>query len=117
MSEATRLTDAVRALAASAYTAYLVAYFAVPVARFGRTPGQALLGLRVRCSDGRPVGAVRAVVRALVLPLLTTATLGLSALGILLGRRRRALHDVIAGTVVVYDAPEPARALLHVEHR
>jgi hypothetical protein len=46
--------------------------------------------------DGR-----RAIVRTLAFPL-SFLVLGLGFLGILLGDQRRALHDVIAGTAVVY---------------
>jgi uncharacterized RDD family membrane protein YckC len=65
----------------------------------GRTPGMALLGLRVLRSGGRPVGWPRAVVRALAF-----AFLGWGILWSLVDRRRQALHDKLAGTVVVYDA-------------
>ena len=44
----------------------------------------------------------RPVVRTLALPL-SFLFLGLGFAGILLGDRRRALHDVIAGTAVIYS--------------
>ena len=44
----------------------------------------------------------RAVVRTLALPL-SFLFLGLRFAGILLGDRRRALHDMIAGTAVIYS--------------
>ena len=62
----------------------------------------ALPGVRVVRSDGADAGARRAVVRTLALPL-SFLILGLGFAGILLGRQRRALHDVIAGTVVIYS--------------
>ncbi len=58
--------------------------------------------MRVVRSDGADSGARRAVVRTLALPL-SFLIFGLGFVGILLGRRRRALHDVIAGTVVLYS--------------
>jgi uncharacterized RDD family membrane protein YckC len=85
-----------------AYLAWLFIYFAYSWAASGKTFGMALLGVRVVRSDGADAGARRAVVRTLALPLSFLA-FGLGFLGILLGSRRRALHDVIAGTVVIYS--------------
>jgi uncharacterized RDD family membrane protein YckC len=85
-----------------AYLAWLFLYFAYSWAASGRTFGMALLGVRVVQSDGTDAGTRRAVVRTAALPL-SFLILGLGFTGILLGRRRRALHDVIAGTVVIYS--------------
>jgi uncharacterized RDD family membrane protein YckC len=85
-----------------AYAAWLFTYFAYSWAASGKTFGMALLGVRVVRSDGADAGARRAVVRTLALPL-SFLILGLGFAGILLGRQRRALHDVIAGTVVIYS--------------
>jgi uncharacterized RDD family membrane protein YckC len=85
-----------------AYVAWLFIYFAYSWAASGKTFGMALLGVRVVRSDGADVGARRAAVRTLALPL-SFLIFGLGFVGILLGRQRRALHDVIAGTVVVYS--------------
>lgn len=85
-----------------AFVAWLFIYFAYSWAASGKTFGMALLGVRVMRSDGADAGAGRAVVRTLALPL-SFLIFGLGFVGILLGRQRRALHDVIAGTVVVYS--------------
>jgi uncharacterized RDD family membrane protein YckC len=85
-----------------AYLAWLFIYFAYSWAASGKTFGMALLGVRVVRSDGADAGARRAVVRTLALPL-SFLILGLGFAGILLGRQRRALHDVIAGTVFIYS--------------
>jgi len=85
-----------------AYVAWLFIYFAYSWAASGTTLGMALLGVRVVRSDGADAGARRAVVRTLALPL-SFLIFGVGFTGILLGRRRRALHDVIAGTVVRYS--------------
>jgi uncharacterized RDD family membrane protein YckC len=82
----------------------------------------ALFGVRVVTDDGADASGRRAVVRTLALPL-SLLLLGLGFAGILLGNRRRALHDVIAGTAVIYSGrvaavpvqgliaqPRPARA-------
>ncbi|HEX7094279.1 MAG TPA: RDD family protein, partial [Acidimicrobiales bacterium] len=76
-------------------------YFWLSVAATGRTPGKALLGLRVVRRNGDAVGGRAAFVRALVFPF--SFVLGLGFVGVVGGRSRRALHDVAAGTVVVYD--------------
>jgi uncharacterized RDD family membrane protein YckC len=76
-------------------------YFAVPWAISGRTPGMLILGLRVVRRDGSPLDGGHAFLRALVLPL-SFIPLGLGLIGILVGREHRALHDVLAGTTVVY---------------
>jgi uncharacterized RDD family membrane protein YckC len=85
-----------------AYLVWLFIYFAYSWAASGKTFGMALLGVRVVRPDGTDVGARRAVVRTLALPL-SFLIFGLGFVGILLGRQRRALHDVIAGTVVLYS--------------
>ena len=55
-----------------------------------------------RARRWRRRGGRRAIVRTLAFPL-SFLILGLGFLGILLGDQRRALHDVIAGTAVVYS--------------
>ena len=76
-------------------------YFSVPWAISGRTPGMLLLGLRVVRRDGSRLDGGHAFLRALVLPL-SFLPLGLGLVGIVVGREHRALHDVLAGTTVVY---------------
>lgn len=85
-----------------AYAVWGLIYFAHSWAASGRTVGMALCGVRVERDDGTDVSGRRAVVRTLALPL-SFLFLGLGFVGILLGNRRRALHDVIAGTAVVYS--------------
>ena len=85
-----------------AYLVWGFIYFAHFWGLNGRTAGGALFGLQVLTDDGGDVSGRRAVGRTLAFPL-SFLILGLGFLGILLGDRRRALHDVIAGTVVVYS--------------
>jgi len=85
-----------------AYAAWAFLYFAYSWAASGRTAGMALAGVRVVTDDGTDAGGRRAVVRTLAFPL-SFLFLGLGFVGILLGGRRRALHDVIAGTAVIYS--------------
>lgn len=77
-------------------------YVWLSVAIAGRTPAMAVLGLRVVSRDGRPLTTSRAFVRTLVLPV-SALLLGTGFLGLLFGRERRGLHDVAAGSTVVYD--------------
>jgi uncharacterized RDD family membrane protein YckC len=65
----------------------------------GQTPGMAIVGLRLLRGNGKRVGLRQAVKRIGIFYL----TLGLGSLLIPVSSRRRALHDIVAGTVVVYD--------------
>jgi uncharacterized RDD family membrane protein YckC len=88
-------------LAASALAVWSFLYFAVPLAVSGRTFGSAVLGLRVLRADGRDLDPKHAVIRTLVFPL-SFLLFGLGFVLILVQRERRALHDLIADTCVVY---------------
>lgn len=68
----------------------------------GRTPGGALLGLRVVSRDGSPLPPARSAVRVVVLPF-SASLFGLGYVGVVVDRERRALHDLVAGSTVVYD--------------
>ena len=85
-----------------AYAVWGFTYFAYSWAASGRTAGMALFGVRVVRDDGTDASGRRAVVRTLAFPL-SFLFLGLGFAGILVGGRRRALHDVIAGTAVIYS--------------
>jgi uncharacterized RDD family membrane protein YckC len=77
-------------------------YFTYQWSLSGKTIGMAVLGIRVVSSDGASIGFRQAALRTLTLPL-SFLLLGLGFLGILTNRRRRALHDHLAGTAVVYS--------------
>ena len=81
--------------------ARLFLYYFVSWATVGKTPGMALLGLRVTRRDGEAVRTGQAAVRTLAFPLSFIG--GLGFVGIVIGREHRALHDVVAGTTVLYD--------------
>jgi uncharacterized RDD family membrane protein YckC len=77
-------------------------YFVVGLALVGKTPGKALLGLRVVTDDGNPgLHGRQPLLRVLSYPLSFILLLGF--IGVVFGRERRAWHDRIAGTAVVYD--------------
>jgi uncharacterized RDD family membrane protein YckC len=78
------------------------AYFAVPVGLGGRTPGKALLGLRVVRTDGGSVDERHAALRTLVLPI-SVFVFGIGLLMGLFRRDRRTLHDLAAGTHEIYS--------------
>jgi uncharacterized RDD family membrane protein YckC len=86
-----------------ALAVWWVAYFAVSWAVTGRTVGMGLAGVLVVRDDLEPVGAARSLVRTLAWPL-SVLLAGLGFVGIVVHPRRRALHDLIAGTRVVHDA-------------
>ncbi len=101
------------------YAVWEFLHFAYSWASGGRTLGMAIVGLRVVRTDGVRIGGRRAVIGTLALPL-SFLFFGLGFIGILVQRERRALHDLIAGTVVVYDWDARAaslrlRARLHHE--
>ena len=103
--------------AALAVAAFLYVFLGTEVA--GRTPGKALVGLRVVRWDGDPVQAGAAFVRTMVAAP-GAALAGIGPLIAVVQRERRALHDLVAGTAVVHDwspravelPPGPSRSLV-----
>jgi uncharacterized RDD family membrane protein YckC len=87
---------------AGVFAAWELAYFGYCWATAGRTPGMALLGLRVVRADGADLDPWRGAARALAFPL-SVILCGLGFVGILVQREHRALHDLLAGTAVVYS--------------
>ncbi len=88
-------------LVAIIFVAWQFFYYGYSWAASGQTVGMAVLGVRVVCADGAGLDPWRGVVRALVFPL-SFLLCGLGFLGILVQREHRALHDLIAGTAVIY---------------
>lgn len=84
------------------YSAWLFVYFSVPLGASGRTTGKALLGLQVVRTDGGDLSFGRAALRTILFPL-SFVLFGLGFLWGLVQRDRRCLHDLLAGTVVVYS--------------
>jgi uncharacterized RDD family membrane protein YckC len=69
----------------------------------GRTVGKWATGLRVERKSGEPLGFARAMLRHTIGYLASLVTLGLGFLLAAFNREGRALHDLIAGTVVVRE--------------
>jgi uncharacterized RDD family membrane protein YckC len=107
------VTTVLAVIGAAIALGWSIAYFAYFWSATGQTPGSRLLNIRVLCArTGEPLHAGRAVLRVLALPL---AAIPLCAgfLMILIEPRRRALQDVLVGTVVIY-IPEPEPVATHV---
>jgi uncharacterized RDD family membrane protein YckC len=99
------------------FLVWLFLYFWLPMSIWGKTLGMSILGLELVRRDGDRVGAGRVAVRVVTFPI-SFLLLGLGFIGILVGREHRALHDVFAGTTIVYawDA-RAARLRFLAEHR
>jgi uncharacterized RDD family membrane protein YckC len=89
-----------------AFLLWSVGYFATFWSTTGQTPGDRLMRIRVRRADGELLGVGRSIFR---LVCLTLAALPLLAgfLPILFDDRRRGVHDMLAGTVVVASWEPP----------
>jgi uncharacterized RDD family membrane protein YckC len=85
-----------------------VCYFAFFWSASGQTPGNRLMRIRVQDANGKPLRLRRAVLRVLALPL-SALPLCAGFLLVLVDDCRRALHDRLVRTVVVY-VPEKPRA-------
>jgi uncharacterized RDD family membrane protein YckC len=97
-------------IAAGAVVAALwtAGYFVFFWSTTGQTPGDRVMEIRVQdAADGRPLHFARAVLRLLG-ALLSALLLFVGYLMILVDDRRRALHDRLVGSVVVY-APTGGR--------
>ena len=76
----------------------LVAYLTWGWARTGRTFGKRLLGLAVVRSSGARIGWARAVLRSALCVIFPIGLLWCAV-----SRTNRSVHDVVVGTVVIYD--------------
>jgi uncharacterized RDD family membrane protein YckC len=106
---------------AVAVVGWIFTYVLVTTVVAGRTPGKGIVGLRVVTSRGFAVTPGRALLRTVMLPV-AAVVLGLGLFPILLGRDRRGLHDLVAGTAVVYDwgdrpATMPVPLSTYLSHR
>lgn len=71
----------------------------------GATPGKLLVGIRVRRSDGSPVGFMRAALRETLGQGLGWVLFPLGHIPAFTRKDRRAMHDLLSGTCVVLQPP------------
>ena len=83
-------------------------YFVLFWSTAGQTPGMRLLHVRVRRPGGETPSIARSLVRLVGL-VLAIVPLFAGFLPVLFTDRRRGLPDFLAGTVVVYEDPQPRR--------
>jgi uncharacterized RDD family membrane protein YckC len=97
-------------LVGSAWLILVTVYFVAFWSTTGQTPGMRVMRLRIRTGSGRGPGVVRSVVRLIGLAL-AIIPLFAGFLPVLVDRKRRALQDFLAGTVVLYeiDGRSPGR--------
>ena len=88
--------------AAVVLVAWWFVYFSVQWTLGGRTIGMAFFGIRVVQKNGRAVRGSQAMLRALLL-YLSFLFFVVAAILILVQRERRTVHDLVAGTAVVYS--------------
>ncbi|MFC6038880.1 RDD family protein [Paenisporosarcina macmurdoensis] len=81
----------------------------LPIIWYGYTVGKRMMKIRIVKVDGSKLGIGAMLMRVVVAGLIYIVTLGIAAIvsGFMVGLRedKRALHDLIAGTYVTYNAP------------
>lgn len=101
-----RPTWLVALIVGSAWTLTVSGYFIFFWTIAGRTPGMHVLHLRVTTRAGAPLSFGRSLLRFCAL-CLSIVIFFIGILTILFDGRRRGLHDILAGTVVVNDDAAP----------
>ena len=79
---------------------WVVDFLLLPLLR-GQTVGKMLTGLTIVNSDGTSIGLVTILRRNVLGYILTAATLGIGFISSIFSTRGRALHDLVAGTIVI----------------
>jgi uncharacterized RDD family membrane protein YckC len=82
------------------YLPFVIFLFFILWAARGQSLGMMAVRIEVTDRDGEPLAAGRAAVRALVWPL-DMVPFAIGAIPVLFDDERRALHDMVAGTVVL----------------
>jgi uncharacterized RDD family membrane protein YckC len=80
---------------------WILDYFVGRIARSGATPAMGWFKLQVVTSTGGAVGGWRAFGRYVMIGLINQFTLALGHLIAFFDKRRRSLHDLVCGTVVI----------------
>ena len=75
-------------------------YDVLLVGRFGATPGKMAIGAKITTVGGAPIGYNRALLRWLAARLSDVCFVGYIFIAV--RRDKRALHDLLAGTKVVF---------------
>ena len=96
-----KLDTDTRVLAAAAWGLAVGAYFVTFWSAAGQTPAMRMMDVRVLGPDGGPPGLWRSIVRLIGLGL-AIIPLFAGFLPVLVDDRRRGIHDMLAGTVVVH---------------
>lgn len=78
-----------------------VVYHSLFLALRGATPGMRLLGLEARSWDGQPIAPLQAVIVTILFYVSVGLTAWLILLVALFNDRGRALHDILANTLIV----------------
>ena len=89
-----------------AFVLWSIAYFVTFWSTTGQTPGNRLMQIRVCREDGEPLKPRKALLRFGAM-LLAALPLFAGFLPVLVDDRRRGVHDMVAGTVVVGVSAEP----------
>lgn len=93
---------------------YLVGYLPIPIMvvyyifmtnKYQATLGKMALGLKVVAEDGQRAELGKIVLRETVGKILSAITLGIGYIMAGFTQKKQALHDMVAGTVVVYKDP------------
>jgi uncharacterized RDD family membrane protein YckC len=100
-------TTGAKVAAACGWILAVDGYFVLFWATAGQTPAMRLMEIRVMAPDGAPPGIGRSIVRLIGLGL-AIIPLFAGFLPVLVDDRRRGLHDMLAGTIVVHAGFQPA---------
>jgi uncharacterized RDD family membrane protein YckC len=95
------------AIGGCAYVLWSIGYFVTFWSTTGQTPGSRLLQIRVRQAEGGGVLRPRKALVRLAAMMLCALPLFAGFLTILIDNRRRGLHDMLAGSVVVSAPVQP----------
>jgi uncharacterized RDD family membrane protein YckC len=89
------------AIGGVAFVLWSVGYFVAFWSTTGQTPGNRVLGIRVRCAEPSDQLRPRRALLRFVMLTLAALPLGAGFLPVLFDARRRGVHDMVARTVVV----------------
>ena len=92
-------------LAVVVMTLWPLAYHSFFIATRGATPGMSLFGLELRDWSGGPVEPLQAILLVLLFYVTISLTAWLVLIVVVFNERGRALHDILASTVMVRRQP------------